>query len=83
MKEKGIRKENLGYIGDDLNDFAPMKLAGFVACPSDSCMEILQIADYVSPVKGGYGAVREIIEHMLRISGEWEKSVSEIYGLGT
>lgn len=57
MEEKGIKKEELGYIGDDLNDLQPMKLAGFVGCPGDSCAEITEIADYVSPIRGGYGVV--------------------------
>lgn len=82
MKENQINKEQLGYIGDDLNDLAPMKLAGFVACPNDSCEEIKAIADYVSPVKGGQGAVREIIEHFLRESGDWDELVEKIYGSG-
>ena len=82
MEEHRIQKEEVGYIGDDLNDFLPMKLAGFIACPADSCEEILNIADYVSREKGGHGAVRDIIEHMLRESGEWEKAVSGIFGSG-
>lgn len=80
MTEKHIQKEQLGYIGDDLNDFAPMKLAGFVACPNDSCEEIKAISDYVSPVKGGHGAIREIIERFLRESGDWDNLVEKIYG---
>lgn len=82
MSENNIRKEELGYIGDDLNDLPPMKLAGFVGCPLDSCREVLAIANYVSPVKGGYGAVRDIVEYLLRKSGEWDKAVSEVFGIG-
>ena len=77
-----VQKEELGYIGDDLNDLSPMKLSGFVACPADSCREIIEIADYVSPLKGGSGAVRDIIEHILRQSEEWEQITSDIYGFG-
>lgn len=82
MKEHGIIKEQLGYIGDDLNDLSSMKLAGFTACPADSCQEIKSIADYVSPVIGGQGAVREIIEHFLRESDDWINLVEKIYGSG-
>ena len=80
MDENHISKEQLGYIGDDLNDLLPMKLAGFKACPADSCEEIKRIADYVSTVKGGQGAVREIIEHALRASGDWDSLVEKIFG---
>lgn len=82
MSEHHISKEQLAYIGDDLNDLAPMQLAGFIACPADSCSEIIQIADYVSSVKGGYGAVRDVIENMLRYCGEWDEAVSNVYGIG-
>lgn len=82
MQEHNIAKEEIGYIGDDLNDFQPMRLVGFVGCPADSCREILEIADYVSKINGGHGAVRDIIEHLLRESEEWNKAISEVYGIG-
>lgn len=82
MKENKILKEEVGYIGDDLNDISSMKNSGFVGCPSDSCTEVRNIADYVSNVRGGYGAVRDVIEYLLREYGEWDKAVSEVYGIG-
>lgn len=82
MTENNIAKEQIGYIGDDLNDLPPMALTGFVGCPADSCVEVREIADYVSSVKGGYGAVRDVIEHILRESGEWDTAVSQVYGIG-
>lgn len=82
MKEHQITGEEIGYLGDDLNDLQPMKLCGFVGCPADACTEVRERADYVSCVKGGYGAVRDIIEHLLRERGEWEKTTGEIYGIG-
>ena len=82
LTEHHIAKEQLAYIGDDLNDLAPMQLAGFIACPADACYEIVKIADYSSPIKGGYGVVRDVIESMLRESGEWDEAVSKVYGIG-
>lgn len=82
MQEHGIAKEELGYIGDDLNDLMPMSLAGFVSCPSDGCVEIRNIADYICEAKGGGGVVRETVEYLLHQSGEWEKAISEVYGIG-
>ena len=72
MTDNSISKEEIGYIGDDLNDLSAMSLVGFVGCPADSCMEVIKIADYVSKRNGGQGAVRDIIEHILRESGKWE-----------
>lgn len=82
LDEHRINREEVGYIGDDLNDLESMRLAGFVGCPADSCPEVLKIADYVSKADGGKGAVRDIIEHLLRQSGEWNRVISEIYGIG-
>ena len=82
MKENNINKDEIGYIGDDLNDLPPMKMTGFIGCPADSCIEIKKIADYVSSVNGGHGAVRDIIEYLLNKSGEWEQAISTVYGIG-
>lgn len=82
LHEQGVSWEELGYLGDDLNDLPGMSRCGFAGCPADACAEVKARADYVSTVKGGYGAVRDIIEHMLRERGEWEKVTAEIYGIG-
>lgn len=82
MKDNVISKEEIGYIGDDLNDLSAMELVGFRACPADSCKEIKMICQYASPIKGGYGAVRDIIEWLLRKRDEWDVSIRNIYGLG-
>ncbi len=79
MAENNIKKEEIGYIGDDLNDYKPMKLTGFVGCPFDSCEEVKSIADYVSPVKGGDGAVRDIISHLLKQRNQWKDSIKDLF----
>ena len=81
MEENGITREEMGYIGDDLNDYPPMQLAGFIGCPADACPEIKKMADYVSEVKGGYGAVRDIISYVLTQRGQWKQAIEEIYGI--
>lgn len=82
MDENDLSKDEMAYIGDDLNDLQPMKLAGYIGCPNDSCLEIKGIADYVSPVFGGHGAVRDVIEHILRDTGEWDSAISAVYEIG-
>lgn len=78
-----IKKEEIAYIGDDLNDLYPMRLAGFVGCPADSCPEVIAAANYVSKKKGGSGAVRDVIEHIMRTNGTWDGIIKEIYQSGT
>ena len=80
MQKSDIAKNEIGYIGDDVNDLSPMRLCGFVGCPADACKEVKALADYVSPINGGHGAVRDCIEHILTESGEWNKYVSIAYG---
>lgn len=82
MEQNKISGAEIGYIGDDLNDLAPMKLCGFVGCPADACEEVKMQADYISGTKGGYGAVRDVISAMLKERGEWELAVADIYGVG-
>jgi 3-deoxy-D-manno-octulosonate 8-phosphate phosphatase (KDO 8-P phosphatase) len=61
-----ILSENTAYIGDDLNDYQAMKLCNFIACPNNAAAEIKNISDYVSEYNGGYGAVRDILEYLLK-----------------
>lgn len=82
MTVNGLTKEEVGYIGDDLNDFAPMQLCGFVGCPADACEEVKACADYVAQVKGGSGAVRDVICAMLKARGEWDQVAADLYGTG-
>jgi 3-deoxy-D-manno-octulosonate 8-phosphate phosphatase (KDO 8-P phosphatase) len=60
------------YMGDDIPDYLPMKKAGMPSAPADAAPEILQIARYISPHGGGKGCVRDVIEKLLRLHGNWE-----------
>lgn len=82
MKDYQITRGELAYIGDDLNDYEGMKMAGFVGCPKDSAQEIIAIADYVSVKNGGNGAVRDIVSHMLKSRGQWEQAIKSSYKIG-
>jgi len=66
-----IDYENVLYMGDDVPDYEVMRLVGMPACPNDACPEILSIAKYVSHANGGQGAVRDVIERVLRLKGHW------------
>lgn len=59
------------YMGDDLPDYPVMRKVGFPACPADAVREIQEVARYVSPRKGGDGCVRDVIEKVLRLRGNW------------
>ncbi|MFP4198705.1 MAG: KdsC family phosphatase [Halanaerobium sp.] len=75
MNEKDFAYENLAYLGDDLNDLAVMKEASFAGCPADAAAEVKKVSDLVSKFRGGDGAVREILSHLLKAKGEYHQVV--------
>ena len=78
---QGVR-DKAAWLGDDINDLAPMKYCGYIGCPADAAAEVKAAADYISPLPGGHGAVRDVIEHILRENGLWENVVNRAYGAG-
>lgn len=58
-------------MGDDVPDIDMMKLSGISTCPKNAVAEVKLISDYISPVKGGKGAVRDIIEQVMNIQNTW------------
>lgn len=81
LKEHDYRTQQTAYIGDDLNDLKAMQFCGYSGCPADGCREVKQAVDYISSVKGGQGAVRDIVEHFLTEQNLWKDAVGKIYGL--
>ena len=59
------------FMGDDIPDYTCMLIADFACCPYDAVVEIKQISSYISPFKGGYGCVRDIIEKVLKLGNSW------------
>ncbi|MBA3972010.1 MAG: HAD-IIIA family hydrolase [Bacteroidetes bacterium] len=66
-----IKPEEILYMGDDLPDYEVMQRVGVPTCPSDSAPEIKDISIYISDKKGGEGAVRDVIEQVMRVQGLW------------
>ena len=64
--------EETVYMGDDLPDISPMQKVGLKTCPFDAVPELRDIVDYVSPIKGGQGCVRDIIEQTLKVQNNWK-----------
>lgn len=71
MLSKKLSPEEVLFIGDDLPDYDVMQQVGLSACPADAAEEIKAIADYVSPLNGGNGMVRELLEKLLKLQGNW------------
>ena len=67
----GIKPEQVLYMGDDIPDYHVMKLTGLPTCPQDASPEIKVISKYISHKNGGKGAVREVIEQVMKVQGKW------------
>ncbi|WP_295935500.1 HAD hydrolase-like protein [uncultured Alistipes sp.] len=71
---EGVNPANAIYMGDDIPDLECMREVGIPVCPSDAAAEVIETSRYVSEFAGGHGAVRDIIEQVLRARGDWAKS---------
>ena len=65
--------ENICYIGDDLNDIPVLKNVGLPVAPSDAVDEVKRIVSIITKQQGGHGAVREIVEKIIKGQDKWEK----------
>jgi 3-deoxy-D-manno-octulosonate 8-phosphate phosphatase (KDO 8-P phosphatase) len=63
--------ENIIFMGDDIPDYRAMQLVGLPVCPADAAPEIKSICRYISPVNGGAGCVRDVIEKVLKLNDHW------------
>ncbi len=70
-----LRPEQIAYIGDDLPDVAAIRFAGLGVAVSDAPEEVRAAADYVTSVPGGAGAMREVVELLLKNTGKWESTI--------
>jgi 3-deoxy-D-manno-octulosonate 8-phosphate phosphatase (KDO 8-P phosphatase) len=61
------------YMGDDIPDLPVLEHAGISCCPQDASSDIKRMVDYQSPILGGKGCVRDIVEQTLRAQGNWMK----------
>lgn len=66
-----LKPEEILYMGDDVPDIEVMEQVAVAACPNDAVADVKEIANYISPKKGGEGCVREVIEQTLRVQGKW------------
>ncbi len=79
--EKLLAQEKLSwdavcFVGDDIVDLGPLRRAGFSAAVADGVAEAKAEADFVTRADGGRGAVREVLEMILRAQGMWEPFVA-------
>ena len=74
MADYDLSPEEVIYMGDDIPDLECMREVGMPVCPADSAPEVIECSRYISEFEGGRGAVRDIVEQVLRARGDWAKS---------
>lgn len=82
LRKQRLVDEEIAYMGDDLLDLPVIARAGLSAAPADAVAEVQARVDYVTPERGGDGAVRRVIERILRAQGLWDSFVAEWAGGG-
>lgn len=69
--KNNLKNEEILMMGDDLPDILVMRQVEIAACPINAVPEVKAIADYISPIHGGKGAVRDVIEQVMKMHGKW------------
>jgi len=71
IREFGLSPIEVCYMGDDLPDLPVLRKVGLPSCPNDAVPEVMNSVRYVSPLDGGKGCVRDIIEKVMKLRGDW------------
>ncbi|WP_240471720.1 KdsC family phosphatase [Hymenobacter aerophilus] len=66
-----LETTSIAYMGDDMPDLEVMRRCAVAACPADAAADVLAISNYVAQLPGGRGAVRELIEAVMKAQGTW------------
>lgn len=76
LEKYSLNSDDVLFMGDDTPDIAVMKSVGFPVCPADAIEDIKSLALYISPRKGGEGAVRDVLEKVLRLHEKWSSDIT-------
>ncbi len=77
MSEFGLQARQVCFIGDDLPDLPAIRIAGASACPCDAAPEVRAACHFTTAARGGFGAVREVIESILRSQVRWDALLAD------
>ncbi len=76
MNKHSLKAEQVLAMGDDIPDMEILKISGIAACPADAVQEIKSISHYISPIKGGEGCARDVIEKVMKLRGDWNNDTT-------
>ena len=78
LTEAAVIADECCYIGDDLGDVGVMRQVGLAVAVADAADEAKAVAHYVTTLQGGKGAIREVIELILKAQGRWEDVIAPV-----
>ena len=73
LRDSGITADQVAYVGDDLTDVVIMRRVGLSIAPANARAEVKRAAHHVTQAPGGEGAVREVVELLLKAQGRWHE----------
>lgn len=79
LERLSLEPLNVAFLGDDLVDIPVLRRVGFPMAVADAPVEVREQALYVTTAKGGEGAVREAVELLLKLRGQWEELLQDYY----
>lgn len=79
LQRRGITWEEAAFVGDDLPDLPVLRKVGLPIAVANAVPEIKAVAAHVTTATGGYGAVREVVEALLRARGEWAETLARYF----
>jgi 3-deoxy-D-manno-octulosonate 8-phosphate phosphatase (KDO 8-P phosphatase) len=71
----GVSDDEVAYVGDDLPDLPILERVGLAVAVNDAVAEVKRAAHYITTVRGGDGAIREVVELILKSQGKWKKAI--------
>ena len=77
LARAGVTDEEVAFVGDDLPDLPLLERAGLAVAVADAVVEVKRAAHYITTVRGGKGAIREVVELILKAQGKWKKAIPE------
>lgn len=77
LRERDLRPEECGAMGDDLIDLPMLRACGFAAAPANARPEARAVAHFISRHGGGQGAARDCIEFVLRVQNRWRAAAAQ------
>lgn len=78
LKTNNLNSDTVLYMGDDIPDLDIMRYVGLATCPADATPEIIEKCNYISPLNGGAGCVRDVIEKTMKLRGHWHKKTTAV-----